>query len=461
MSKNNSSYGKLNVLKLLANGRGKVCFLGVGGVSMSALLVLSSYFGIHTFGCDKKENEYTNELRRRGECIFIGETELPYDTKLLVYTLAVEEDDPMILKAEKRGIPCVSRAEYMSALAEAYKNKIAVSGSHGKSTVTAMLHSIFICAGLNPTTLSGARLCGGGHSYHLGSLDTMIYEACEYKDSFLAFEPNIALFLNLEHDHVDYFENIDALEKSFLKAAQRSGVAIINTDDERLRKIAEKLYTPPITVGKNNDAIYKYELIAKRGGGVGAAVLRDGEYLGELTLKIIGEFNLLNAVMACAAATSCGIDFSTCRKALSEFSGIPCRLERVGAWHGRTVYFDYAHHPTEIESGIKAIKSDTGDDITVIFGPHTFSRTKALMDSFAASLTLADRLLITEIDAVREKNDGTVSAQLLAQKANGKVIRTLNDLESELPASSGAIVVMGAADLGWVKSFFMKSIDKC
>ena len=454
MSKNNSSFGRLNVLKLLAERDGRVCFLGVGGVSMSSLLSLSTYFGVRTAGFDRSDGEFIKELVASGVCVKIGEGELPPDTKLLVYTLAIDESDPIIRAAEERKIPCVSRAEYMSALADAYKTKIAVSGSHGKSTVTAMLHSIFYSAGLNPTTLSGARLACNCPAYHVGSLDYFIYEACEYKDSFLAFEPTLALFLNLEYDHVDYFESVEHLEESFLRAARKSGLAIINVDDGKLRKISQKLYTPPITVGKNADSEYRYEPFYDSDSRLSARFFKKESYLGDITLNIIGEFNVLNAAMACVAALECEIDFMTCQRALLSFRGIPTRLEKKGVWRGREVYFDYAHHPTEIKEGIKAIKNYTGNDLTVIFGPHTFSRTKALMDDFVSSLSCADNLFITEIDAVREEKDESITSSLLADRTNGTVIHTASELEYELSKSTGAIAVMGAADLGWVKKIF-------
>ena len=396
-------------------------------------------------------------MRSAGECVTVGDGDLPCDVKLLVYSLAIDENDPMLHAAEERGIPCVSRAEYMSALSDAYNTRIAVSGSHGKSTVTAMLHAIFSSACLNPTTLSGARLGARSAAYHIGSLDYFIYEACEYKDSFLEFDPGIALFLNLELDHVDYFENVEMLEESFLAAARRAGLAIINVDDEKLWEISKKLYTPPVLVGKSALAKYRYEPLPSDGGRTSMRFFCDGAPMGVISLDLIGEFNMLNAAMACAAAMECGICFSVCKEALLSFRGIPARLERVGEWQGRAVYFDYAHHPTEIEVGIKAIKHYTGSDITVIFGPHTYSRTKALMREFVSALSLADKLLVTEIDAVREKNDGSVNSYMLAEAIGGCVIRSVSDLDRELCASHGAIAVMGAADLRWVKEYFFRS----
>lgn len=455
MSKNNSSFGRLNILKILAHGGGRIVFLGAGGVGMSSLMALTSHFGIKTQGFDRASSVYLDALKRSGEEVTVGDGELPSDTALLVYTLAISESDPLILSAELRKIPCVSRAEYMSAIVSAYKMKIAVSGSHGKSTVTAMLHSIFTEAGKNPTTVSGASLYNTGEAYRIGALDYILFESCEYKDSFLSFEPDMALFLNLEYDHTDYFKSFDDLCQSFAKAAQKSAISIINVDDGKLREIGEKLYTTPIKVGINQCADYRYEPISEFLPKIAARVYYGDRELGVLRLNILGQFNISNAVMATAAAMECGISFDVCASALSCFRGAPSRLEYVTRWQGREVYFDYAHHPTEISAGIKAIKDYTGGDITLIFGPHTYSRTKSLFDSFIDALSLADHLLLTPIDAIREEKDDTVSSEALASLAGGRVVYTVKEVVSALSQTKGTIVVMGAADLSWVKSIFL------
>lgn len=458
MSKNNSSYGKLNILKLLSEAEGCVSFVGAGGVSMSALMRLSGSFGIRCVGFDKKNGEYVSAMRELGEEIRVGEGQrLPCDTALAVYSLAIDENDPILIQAREMGVPCVSRAEYMSAITMPYERKIGVSGSHGKSSSVAMLHAIFSEWGANPTTLSGAYLSGTKSSYHIGALDYLIYEGCEYKDSFLSFEPNIALFLNFDYDHADYFKTEEQLADSFLCAIKKAGVPIVNADDGKLRKIAQKCDTPPVFVGRGEECKYRYKIISETPRALEFRMYRCGAPLGEITLSLMGAFNISNAAMAIAAALESGVPFSVCRTALLDFCGIPSRLERIGSYKGRQVFSDYAHHPTEIKCGIKALKSDTGGKLTVIFGPHTYSRTYALYDGFVEALSMADFLLLTEIDPVREERINCVSSDMLAADAGGRVIRAPEELSSLLDSTEGAIVIMGAADMTEIKKCLQKN----
>ncbi len=458
MSKNNSSYGKLNILKLISEGRGCVSFVGAGGVSMSSLMRLSGSFGIRCVGFDKKDGEYVSAMRKLGEKIETGVGhQLPSDTVLVVYSLAIDEDDPIMTQAHSLNIPCISRAEYMSALTLPYGKKIGVSGSHGKSSTVAMFHAIFSEWGVNPTTLSGAHLSGTKSSYHIGALDYLIYEGCEYKDSFLAFEPDISLFLNFDYDHIDYFKSEEQLMDSFLLAIKKAAVPIINADDGKLRKIAKKCDTPPVLVGQEKECKYRYKIISDTPRALKFCMYRSGDALGDITLSLVGGFNISNAAMAVSASIECGVPFSVCQAALSKFEGIASRLERIGSYNGRPVYMDYAHHPTEIKCGIKALKSDTGGKLTVIFGPHTYSRTYALFGDFVNALSMADCLLLTEIDPVREKRTCAVSSDMLAAATHGRVIRSSEELSSLLEATCGAIVIMGAADMTEIKNVILKN----
>lgn len=452
MSKNNSSFGKDNVLRVLAEPTGSVFFVGVGGVSMSALCALSARFGIRCAGVDRRRCEYTDALARCGADIEIGEGgHLPPDTKLVVYSLAADEKGAALLEAERRGIPTVSRAEYMSALIEPYGKRIAVSGTHGKSTVTAMLHRIFTVAGRNPTTLSGAALSRGGSQLSVGSLDYLIYESCEYKDSFLCHEPSVALFLNLEYDHADYFKSKDALAESFGKAIKKAELPIINTDDGELSRIVTAGGVSHIGVGTGKNNTYSYAATSCAAGALRFSLSRGGRVLGEIRLPMLGAFNISNAAMAVAASLECGIPFSACQSALSDFRGISGRLEYAGSYKGRAVYLDYAHHPTEIKAGIEALKSDTGGEITVIFGPHTYSRTAALWDGFCSSLTLAEHVLLCEIDGVREAPIEGVNAAALAREIGAEAIGEAGRVRELVDKTRGTIVIMGAIDMSDIK----------
>ncbi len=457
MSKKSTSLGKINVLRLIEKTGARVFFLGVGGVGMSGLFCLSAHFGINVSGADRERGEYADALIKSGADIKIGGVGLPEGVDLVVFTTAVSEDDAVLRDAERRGVPCVTRAEYLGALMLCYGVRIGISGSHGKSTTTAMLHSILKEAGKNPTTLCGAGICDGG-SVEVGALDYMVYEACEYKDAFLSFSPSLAIFLNLEYDHPDYFKSMSQLSSSFLRAMSGAEAALVNADDEKLMEIAKKLDTPPILFGKGEGCKYRYK---PKGycRGVLFELYKDGRLLGEISIPMLGDFNSANAAAACAAAIECGVDFDVCKRALSAFSGIPRRLERIGEYCGRAVYYDYAHHPTEIKRSIEAVKSHTGGPVTVVFGAHTYSRTASLWSEFVNALGAADYFLMRKICAVREAAIEGVSAQRLAAEAGGEYVGSIKELLPSLDKTDGSIIVMGAADMSEEKNAIL-GVDK-
>ncbi|MBQ4071846.1 MAG: hypothetical protein IJD51_05515 [Clostridia bacterium] len=449
MSKNNSSRGRLNVLRALAAEGAHVHFLGVGGVSMSSLFALSRRFGISVSGEDRAQGEYIRTLACDVGDVWVGEHRpLPGNTTLLVYSLAVSEDDAALREAEEKGIMTVSRAEYMSALVEPYKFKVAVSGTHGKSTVTSMLHTVFKAAGLLPTTLSGAPLSGEMCHFSHGSLDYLIFESCEYKDSFLYFTPDVGVFLNLELDHPDYFKSAAQLSDSFLTAMKRARLPVVYAGDPALRKIAEKLDTPPIYFGEDVDfCTYSYR---KVGQGV-AELFHKGSLLGEISVSLLGDFNLTNAAAATAVSIECGVPFDVVKEALGGFSGVARRLELIGEYKGRAVYYDYAHHPTEIREGIRALGSVHGG-VTVVFLPHTYSRTAALWEDFTASLRLADYAIIGSIDGVREGKIEGISAERLARDVGAYYLSDSRQLLRLLDKTEGCVALMGAADMREIKN---------
>ena len=459
MSKNNSSFGINNILKIISKDGTRVHFSGVGGVGMSSLFRLSRHFGIHATGTDRERGEYFDALRREGArvaCCAEGAT-LPEDIDLLVYSLALDERDSELLEAEERGVPTVSRAEYLGALATCFGRTVAISGSHGKSTVTAMLSHILEYAGKDPTVLSGASLACGGSSCRIGALDCLVFESCEYKDSFLIPRPDIGVFLNLELDHVDWFRDLGEISASFLTAMGKAGRAVVNIDDGEIAKNAEKLYTPHVTFGKKQGADYRIITLCETAHDLKFSLEHRGTILGVITLPMLGAFNIYNATAATVAAMMCGVSFDECRDALADFSGIGRRLERIGDFRGRPVYYDYAHHPTEIAEGIKAVKSDTGGPVTVIFGPHTYSRTKGLWCGFVNSLCMAENVVLTPISAIREAKNEDISSEKLAIECGGSVVYGEDELLSLLECGEGAIIIMGAADMSWVKNVLIKS----
>ncbi len=445
------------ILDIVANKSGGVHFCGVGGVSMSSLFCLSRYFGAECSGSDREEGDMVRALMEIGENVYVGEKEsLPEKTKLLVYSHAIDSAHSERVYARANGIFEVSRAQYLGALMQCYDKKIGVSGSHGKSTVTAMISHVLEKNAFNPTTLSGAELSGSSLSFRIGTLDYLVYEACEYKDSFLSFSPSLSVFLNMELDHVDYFTDKDRLRKSFLSAIELADKAIINIDDEGLFSLlGECGETGIITYGRGEGADYRYEIISDEAYKMRLRMFFKEKELGEVALNMLGSFNISNAAAAIAAAHQLGIDFCECAKAISEFSPIGRRLERIGKYKGRQIFYDYAHHPTEIRASIEAVRSFSKGGVTVIFRPHTYSRTKGLWKDFLSALSCADSVILLEISAVREEAIQGITSQRLAEECGAVFVKDKREIAKNLDETDGAIILMGAADVTDVKKFLL------
>ena len=442
------------ILNIISEGGGRVHFIGVGGVSMCSLFCLSRHFGISASGSDRTNGVFTRALIASGEDIAIGErSELSEDTVLVVYSHAIRDSHPERCFARERGISEVSRAEYLGALMQCYERRIGISGSHGKSTVTAMIAKIFTDAALSPTVLSGAKLFGSELPFSIGSLDYLIYEGCEYRDSFLSFSPTVSVFLNMELDHTDYFKDMDSLSKSFLSAMRLADRLIVNSDDGRLLSLAKASGKEFITYGRGKEADYRYEVISERAGAMRFSLYRKGDLLGEVSLPMLGSFNISNATAAISAAMELSVDFCEAAHSLSSFSGIERRLERIGEYKGRALYYDYAHHPSEIKASVLAIKGIENQRITVIFRPHTYSRTKGLWDSFTLALRSADYAVILDIDGVREEKLDGITAQALALASGALYCHGVEEIAEILDRTEGDIVLMGAADVEDIKKY--------
>ncbi len=421
---------------------------------MYSLARLAMQKGARVTGSDRESSERTRALSLLGARIFIGHSaELVIGATLAVYSNAISEDNPELVRARELGIPTVSRAEYMGAMMIGYDGRIGVSGSHGKSTTVAMLDAIFTHAGSEPSVLSGSEL-PIGEPLKIGGGSLMLYEACEYKDSFLKFSPTVAIGLNLELDHTDYFESLAAIKDSFKRALGRaSKFAVVNGDDENFRTIIKQIRGKVITFGQGTSCDYRYSIVAFRESGFDFTLSKFGSEIGRFRLNIPGAFNVSNAVAAIVTALEYGIDVETVREGISRFRGIARRLERVGLRYTRPVYYDYAHHPTEIAASINAIKMLTHDLVTVIFKPHTYSRTASLWEDLKTALSLADHVILTPIYPAREEAiEGITSAGLAREigarakfSEDDEILRYL-DLYTH-----GTIVVMGAGDMEKIK----------
>lgn len=445
--------------KITENPTSKIHFVGIGGVSMYSLARLAMLGSAGVTGSDREISERTKRLSQLGARIYSEHNaENVRGADLVVYSHAIAMDNAELVYAKENGIPTASRAEYLGAMMQGYKNRIGVSGSHGKSTTVAMLDSIMSVSGSEPTVLSGAEL-SGGEPLKLGSKGLMIYESCEYKDSFLKFSPTISIGLNLELDHTDYFESLPDIQRSFKRAlGKATDFAVINGDDANFKLFLQDLQTKVVTFGAGEHNLYRYEITSFRDIGCEFSLSKYGSEIGRFALNIPGSFNVSNATAAIVTALEYGVDVETAREAISKFSGVPRRLEYIGQRWSRAVYYDYAHHPTEILASVEALKMLTHEPLTVIFKPHTYTRTKALWREFVSALKMADYVILTDIYPARETAIEGVTSERLACEVGSRAVYCPDDKVTAVldRYTKGTIVIMGAGDMEFIKKEVLK-----
>lgn len=399
-----------------------IYFLGIGGISMSGLAEILFSKGKTVSGSDRKESDNVRHLRQMGIDVKIGHQaeNITDDIELLVYTAAVKQDNPEILEAKKRKIPIIDRAELLGHVMAEYDSSIAVSGTHGKTTTTSMISEILLYAHADPTISVGGILPSINGNTRVGRSPFFVAEACEYFDSFLKFNPFLAVILNVEADHLDYFKDLDHIIHSFHQFARRvpkEGCLVINSEIPFLDRILDGLECQVISFGLEKDSAWSAVNIVHRPDGTNCfdAVFH-GEKKGQISLQVPGEHNIKNALAACAAADALGISMEKIVGGLKEYRGTNRRFQKKGEFQGVTVVDDYAHHPSEVKATLRAAKNVAHREIWCIFQPHTFSRTKFLLEEFSTAFQDADHIIVADIYAAREKDTGEMSAEIFAEK---------------------------------------------
>ncbi len=431
-----------------------VHFIGIGGISMSALAHILLARGIKVSGSDRNETEIVKRLRDDGANITIGHfAENIKNPDLVVYTAAISKDNPELMSAFEKGIETLERADFLGELMKGYAKPIAVSGTHGKTTTTSMLSCVLLSAGLNPTVLVGGELAQIRGNYHIGSDEHLVFEACEYVDSFLKFNPFVAIVLNVEADHLDYFSGIEQIKNSFNKFISKvpqNGFIVLNSDDENVMECAKGVCRKKITYGINGDFRAQNVTFADN-GCASFDVVSNGEILGRVKLSVTGMHNVSNALAVFGAAYNLGVGIKDIICGISEFTGTRRRFEKKGEVNGAKVYDDYAHHPTEITATLKAALNIPHNKIWCIFQPHTYTRTKALLDDFATALKCADRVIISDIYAAREPNNGTVhSRDLVAKIENAMYMNDFDEIAEYIMKNvekDDIVLTMGAGNI--------------
>ena len=397
----------------------KIHFIGIGGISMSALAEICINKGYQVSGSDMNESYLLDKLRNQGAKIFIGHSKehISDDVDMVIYTAAVHEDNPEMIATKEKNKLTMNRAAFLGQIMREYKNSIAVSGTHGKTSTTSMLSTIFEYADLDPTILVGGNLSVIGGNVKIGNSDHFITEACEYVDSFLNFNPKISIVLNIEEDHLDYFSGIDEIKASFNKFGKllpKNGYFIINGDDENTKDILYDVKATIVKYGTNpsNDAVISNIEFDENGYGM-FNLSFNGKDLGRFELSVPGIHNIYNASAAILASYVSDIDLEVIRKNIKSYNGVGRRFEVKGSYNGALVVDDYAHHPTELKATLSAAKKLKKSTLWCIFQPHTYTRTKTLFDEFTTCFGSAYELILMDIYAAREKDTGLVSSNEL------------------------------------------------
>ena len=432
--------------------------VGIGGVSMFPLSEMLMDRGIIVTGSDMRQSDNVKYLQSQGVKVFIGHLpESVLGADLVIRTAAAHDDNPEILSARANGIPVFERAEALGALMGDYRHALCVSGTHGKTTTTSMCTHICMAAELDPTIMIGGNLPLLGTGYRIGGGDTIVLESCEYCNSFLSFRPTVAVILNVEEDHMDFFHSLGEIQQSFRTFAELvpdGGCVVANADDRNTMDALKGIDRPLITFGLEQPADVKAQNITFDKGLPRFDIVSHGAFLCHVELSVPGRHNILNALAAAAAAQFMGIRPETIAAGLSQFGGAERRFEYRGDCNGAKVYDDYAHHPGELHTLLSTAEQLGYERIICAFQPHTYTRTIAFFDDFVRELSRPTRTVLMEIYPAREENLTGLSSKDLAEKIPGAVYcATLEETEQTLRsiARPGDLVLtVGAGELNVV-----------
>ncbi len=446
--------------------------IGIGGISMSAIAETLKNWNFKVTGSDLSQSIITDNLNNHGIKTTIGhDLESAKNADLIIYSAAINEQDPEMVIAKENNIPLIGRGEFVGYLTKLYKEAICISGTHGKTTTTSMISVCFVEAEKDPSIEVGALLNAIGGNYRVGNSEYFILESCEYKGNFLKFFPNTEVILNIDNDHLDYYKTFDNIVKTFNEFAallDENGLLVTNADDENCLNLKNYTKGKFITYGiQNQNANFVAKNINFDNNGFPTfEVYKENKLLGELSLSVAGNHNVLNALATVAVCDYYDISFATMQSALKKFTGAERRLEFKGKIKNDTVsiFDDYAHHPTEIEATVNAILNKKFNESWVVFQPHTYSRTKNHLNEFAESVSKFDNIILLDIYAAREQNTYDISTQDLANKIEslGKKVLYMPDFDdvvSHLKSNvkeNDIIITLGAGTVTKIGPMLLK-----
>lgn len=445
----------------------RVHFIGIGGSGMCPLAEILFNEGYELSGSDNNETDTLARIRNMGIPVTLGQkAENIEGAELIVYTAAILPDNPELVAAKNSSIPTVERADLLGAITRLYSDCYCVCGTHGKTTVSSMLTQMMIQCGKDPSAVIGGKLPLIQSNGRVGKSKNMVCEACEFKDHFLKLDPDIAVILNVDADHLEYFKNIENIIKSFHTFATMAKKAVIyNGDDANTLKAVKGVGGKDmITFGLDKKNDYYADNIEMVNAFGHFDAYKKGEKIGSIKLKVPGKHNIGNALAALAAADYCGIPFDKAIESLEQFGGACRRFEILDKLNGITFADDYAHHPAELRVTLEAAMQMNYRKVWAVFQPFTYSRTKELMDDFAEVLQIPDECVMTEIMGSREVNTEGVYTSQLAAKIPGSVwFNTFDEVADYVldRAQSGDLVItLGCGDIYKAAKIMIKRLKE-
>jgi len=439
-----------------------VHFVGIGGISMSGLAEILLKRGFQISGSDVQRGDTVKRLESLGAKVAIGQSgdNINETIQLVVYTAAVRLDNPEMAAALELNIPILTRAELLGQIMEGYSASVAVAGTHGKTTTTSMVAHILFAADMDPTVSVGGILPLIDGNIHAGATNYFVTEACEYHNSFHQFFPKVGLVLNVEEDHLDFFKDIHEIRQSFRHFHENipgDGTLVINGDTQALKEMTEGIDAKVLTYSLDQEADYTAKTIAFNALGHGSfTALRDGKVIGDFELSVPGRHNVSNALGTIASVQALDLPLEAIQRGLKAFTGTHRRFQYKGNLGGVHIVDDYAHHPTEIEATIKGARNMDIGQLTIVFQPHTFTRTKAFLQEFADALALADNVILMDIySASRETDPGDIHSKdiqklIQAQGTNCEYFETLDEISYYVfthCTPGDLLITMGAGDV--------------
>lgn len=446
----------------------QVHFIGIGGVSMSGLAAILLKNNIKVSGSDFKESEILTKLKQEGAIIHIGHKKGYLDNvSLVVYTAAIPEDNPEIVEAKEKNIKMMDRAEFLGFLMKNYTKNVAIAGTHGKTTTTSMLANVTLKGDLDPTILVGGNVDAIEGNFKIGNSEYFITEACEYKASFLKFNPFVGVILNIDEDHLDFYKDITHIHNTFKEFANKipsDGCLIVCGDDKRAASLVDNLECNTITYGIENGEIKATNISYNNRGCATFTVEKNNTKLFKVTLGTTGKHNILNSLAVISTALFLGIPKEFIIEGLRDCKGAHKRFDYKGEFNNITVIDDYAHHPVEIKATLDTVKLIPHKKTLVVFQPHTYTRTKTLFNDFISCFKNTDELVLMDIYAAREIDTGLVSSLELGDAirdfgtkcTNVKTHEEAANYLKSISTPGDIILTIGAGDVVKVADLLLK-----